>query len=347
MMKIIKNRKILFIIPILIFLSGVFILISSMPLFADDEIPGNTNEEILLLASLQENTIIEQSFVTAPSQAERIMKALSEAYPGRIGTAEFRDGDWAFLIGRTWFYYAEGRLLPEHLKHRVSEYRAMGFNSNYQVDLVPWENGEEQRAVRTRNYYENLNRPPQPPPVNQTPRQPSPRRSNYFFEALWGGSTREESYTQQAVIVFLGRSLTIHSGLAEIMRQIEIIIREEAGRSTEVRQWINSLGSISGWNWRNVASSGNRSFHSYGIAIDILPANLNGLATYWMWTSEHNPLWWNVPYTGRWHPPDFVVKTFESFGFTWGGKWGNFDTMHFEYRPEAFILSGIPLRESR
>ena len=38
-----------------------------------------------------------------------------------------------------------------------------------------------------------------------------------------------------------------------------------------------------------------------------------------------------------------VIKTFESFGFIWGGKWGNFDTMHFEYRPEIFVLSSIPM----
>jgi hypothetical protein len=28
------------------------------------------------------------------------------------------------------------------------------------------------------------------------------------------------------------------------------------------------------------------------------------------------------------------VDIFERHGFIWGGKWGHFDTMHFEYRPE-------------
>ena len=28
------------------------------------------------------------------------------------------------------------------------------------------------------------------------------------------------------------------------------------------------------------------------------------------------------------------LKTFEKYGFIWGGKWYHFDTMHFEYRPE-------------
>jgi hypothetical protein len=30
------------------------------------------------------------------------------------------------------------------------------------------------------------------------------------------------------------------------------------------------------------------------------------------------------------------VEIFERHGFIWGGKWGHFDTMHFEYRPEFF-----------
>ncbi|MDR3247464.1 MAG: M15 family metallopeptidase [Treponema sp.] len=38
-----------------------------------------------------------------------------------------------------------------------------------------------------------------------------------------------------------------------------------------------------------------------------------------------------------------MIKAFESYGFVWGGKWMFYDTMHFEYRPEIFILSGLPL----
>jgi D-alanyl-D-alanine carboxypeptidase len=32
--------------------------------------------------------------------------------------------------------------------------------------------------------------------------------------------------------------------------------------------------------------------------------------------------------------PFDIVQIFEKHGFIWGGKWGHFDTMHFEYRPE-------------
>ena len=295
--------------------------------------------EFYVLASIQEQPLVI-------SQAELIMKALARAYPDRIGPAQLRDGDWAFQIRETWFYYAEGRILPERLRHNFAEYRALGFNSNYQVDLPSWESGAEQRATRTRIFEENRSQRAEGRQPQTQPR-PMTRRPNYFFEGLWNITNRDEAWRQQAQVQFLGRTITVHSGIAGIMSEINVIIMNEARTNPAIRQWVNSLGTITGWNWRNVASSGNRSFHSYGIAIDILPENLGGLATYWLWTSQHEPQWWNIPYSGRWHPPEMVVKTFESFGFTWGGKWGNFDTMHFEYRPEAFILSNIPMTESR
>ena len=39
-------------------------------------------------------------------------------------------------------------------------------------------------------------------------------------------------------------------------------------------------------------------------------------------------------------PPSFV-EVFEQHGFVWGGKWLYFDTIHFEYRPEALIYNGL------
>jgi len=33
------------------------------------------------------------------------------------------------------------------------------------------------------------------------------------------------------------------------------------------------------------------------------------------------------------------VEVFKRHGFTWGGKWHHYDTMHFEYRPELFLAT--------
>jgi D-alanyl-D-alanine carboxypeptidase len=57
------------------------------------------------------------------------------------------------------------------------------------------------------------------------------------------------------------------------------------------------------------------------------------------------PDWWAIPYDQRLHPPMALVSAFEKQGFTWGGKWFFFDTMHFEYRPEILRMRSTP--ESR
>jgi hypothetical protein len=110
---------------------------------------------------------------------------------------------------------------------------------------------------------------------------------------------------------------------------------------------VNSIGSLHGWNWRNIADTETRSFHSYGVAIDIIPRSWGGKETYWMWAIQRKPEWWNISYNERYHPPAAVIKAFEAYGFAWGGKWTYFDTMHFEYRPEVFIINGLKLETLR
>jgi len=73
-------------------------------------------------------------------------------------------------------------------------------------------------------------------------------------------------------------------------------------------------------NCRVVKDTGNRSAHAWGAAIDI---NTN-FADYWLWSKG----------TYRNRIPFDIVEVFERHSFIWGGKWGHFDTMHFEYRPE-------------
>jgi hypothetical protein len=84
------------------------------------------------------------------------------------------------------------------------------------------------------------------------------------------------------------------------------------------------------FNWRPIAGTQRMSMHSFGAAIDFdLP---KGLSRYWRWDSKD----------ARGYPKALlddatlgaVVCAFEKQGFIWGGKWGHYDTVHFEYRPE-------------
>lgn len=71
--------------------------------------------------------------------------------------------------------------------------------------------------------------------------------------------------------------------------------------------------------WRNVRGSDSRSYHSWGVALDINPAD-NGMGTAWN----------NLDPAKR--VPMELVEIMESLGFRWGGRWsGRPDSMHFEF----------------
>ena len=226
----------------------------------------------------------------------------------------------------TWFYYAEGRLLPEDLRDRASSYSPIAFY-NYQRELQPWTAPSAEQSNRFRDM--------------NTARSSSPRqRAHYFFDTLYRAGSRAESYDRVKTLNFLGHPVMVHQSILEELALVEERILSIAGTDSQVRAWINNINNMHGWNWRNIAGTESRSFHSYGVAVDILPRSLGGRETYWQWAAQN---WWEISYEGRYHPPDPVIKAFESYGFVWGGKWLFFDTMHFEYRPEVFILSGIEL----
>jgi hypothetical protein len=261
------------------------------------------------------------------NRGEQVMRTLAAVYPGRVGEARFVNGDWAVPVGGVFYYWAEGRLLPEELRDRMEDYDPQPFYS-YPAELPPWKppSGEDEERMRNAAGRRRLN---------------PPKRSQHFYDALWRASSREESYDRVKSIRFLGRSVLIHYSIMEELALVEEKILTEAKTSAHIRQWINNIGSLSGWNWRSIADTRSRSFHAYGAALDLLPASAGGLETYWLWTSNHRSDWWAVPYAGRLHPPEEVIKAFEDQGFIWGGKWLFFDTMHFEYRPEILLLNNI------
>jgi hypothetical protein len=262
-----------------------------------------------------------------PSRGEQVMKALAAAYPEAIDGVEFKDGDWALRLRGAWYYYAEGRILPEAFRSRHEEYDPQPFY-NYQAELPPW---REPTAEEAERFHAQAG----------ARRTRTRRRAQFFFDDLWRAHDRSESYERVKSLRFLGQSVLVHYSILEELSLVEEKIREEAKTNAEVRRWINSLETLTGWNWRTIADTQSRSFHAYGTAIDLLPRSLDGLETYWLWAADRSPEWWAVPYSRRFHPPLAVIKAFESYGFIWGGKWTFFDTMHFEYRPELLILGGI------
>jgi hypothetical protein len=268
--------------------------------------------------------------VQAPQQtrAEQVMRALAEAYPRQIERVEFRGGDWALFLRGTWYYYAEGKLLPENLLGDATGYSAHAFY-NYVAELPPWRTPNAEENARLREMSNNRNRT-------------TIRRSPHFFDDLWRVHNRAESYDRVKTIRFLGKSTMVHYMILENLAIVEEQILAAAATDPQVMAWKNSINSLEGWSWRNIAETQTRSYHSYGLAVDLLPRSLGGKETYWLWAMNRRADWWNISYNDRFHPPQKVIKIFETYGFIWGGKWTFFDTMHFEYRPEILILNGRP-----
>jgi hypothetical protein len=265
---------------------------------------------------------------TEMSRAEQVIRTLANAYPQQIERIESRNNDWAVLLRGTWYYYAEGRLLPQNLLSNTASYSPQPFY-NYLAELPAWKAPSSEEAERYRSMSNSRNQNP-------------PRRSPQFFDDLWRAHDRNEAYERVKTIRFLGKSVTVHYLIMENLSLVEEQILAAAKVSPQVQSWINGIDSLEGWSWRNIADTQSRSYHSYGLAVDIMPKSYGGKETYWLWASNRKSDWWNISYNERYHPPAAVIKAFETYGFIWGGKWLYFDTMHFEYRPEILILSGMP-----
>jgi hypothetical protein len=257
------------------------------------------------------------------------MRALNHAFPKLVGEPVKRGGDWAALLRGVWFYYADGRLLPESLRARNAEFSPQPFY-RYAAELPEWKTPSNEEVSR---YVEMAK--------NRSSRT-RPSRTYHFYDELWNIHDRAEAWNQVKTLRFLGKEVLVHHAILEPLALVEQKINAAALRDTEVANWKNNIASVTGWNWRNIADNAARSNHSYGIAIDILPKTYSG-ETYWLWAVQKKLDWWNIPYSKRYHPPLAVIKIFEEYGFIWGGKWTVYDTMHFEYRPEILIFSDMPL----
>ena len=272
-------------------------------------------------------TLIEPSAGQVSGRAEQVMIALAEAYPKQIERVEFRDNDWALLMHDTWYYYADGKLLPENLRESAAKYRAV-ILYQYPAELPPLEERNPEELSRIVN--------------SRTNRSRDTLLRSVFMDDLWQARNHSEASNNTRRIRFLGRWARIHHLLIENLVLVEARIMEAAENDPQIQTWINSISITESFAWRNIAGTQSRSYHSYGIAIDLLPRSVGKRQTYWLWTSQHRADWWNVPYHERYHPPEAVINAFETYGFIWGGKWLRFDTMHFEYRPEILILNSNP-----
>lgn len=116
-----------------------------------------------------------------------------------------------------------------------------------------------------------------------------------------------------------------NNGAAEEMGKVMEELKNIATGNGKVAGLINPINGS--FNYRVIAGTGQLSPHAYGIALDINSSPND----YWKWATRE------AGEKRMQYYPKELVETFEKHNFVWGGKWGHFDILHFEYRPEIII----------
>ncbi|MFH1113030.1 MAG: M15 family metallopeptidase [Pseudomonadota bacterium] len=156
-------------------------------------------------------------------------------------------------------------------------------------------------------------------------------RVDRFLKAVYGESEGQVR-SHLVPVRFLSESpkFTTANGASEALRRVGEELQGVLKKKPGISKYVLPLSGT--FNWRPIAGTARLSPHAYAICID-----LNSIqGAYWRWPKKGDD-----PTRLRDGYPTEIVDIFERHGFIWGGKWGHYDLMHFEYRPELLIKSRI------
>ena len=274
----------------------------------------------------EEKKRIRNNIIIRPGAVELISLHLS--YSNRISVPIIKNRELGFYLDNTWFNWADGKLLKDEDMPNRDEYINFGFYS-YSLDGLP--KLPEASEEMTREFEDSFKR-----------RINSRKTINdEFLNTLYDGNTSRNIFNNIMTMSVLGYRTQVHEFIQKPLSNANAEVFALAQTNEEVKKFLSSLKTVSGYVWKMISKSSSKSYHSYGAAFDTLPRRNGGKQIYWAWTRVNNKNWYAVPYEDRWHPPKDVIKIFEKHGFIWGGKWNNYDTIHFEYRPELIIYNRI------
>ena len=235
---------------------------------------------------------------------------LRRAYPQITGMVADAQGQWlVFADGRRVLYASANG--PET---SVGQQASGGRESEWVVNV---------RVSMAEPYPLEPERPETPLGVS-----PGRRRSYDLLQTLYGASPKAVgSHLVQARL--LGQHLHLSPAAAQAMKRADAVLAPQAAYEPRLKTLLKMDG---GFAWRRIAGENRLSPHAFGIAFDISP----GIATYWRWSKlRPHPLQKSYPAS--------IVAAFENEGFIWGGKWHEYDLMHFEYRPEIICKARVLL----
>ena len=261
-----------------------------------------------------------------PTPGEREIRAMIRAYPERIDDVALRGGEWALRMDGRWFYWAEGRLLPAEHRAVWDEFVTIRFY-NYEIGETREREITPELEERLRNRMSSFS-------------NDGRMRFNAFLDTLYQVRSQADAERIMRTVNFLGHRTRVHPLLVDPLARVEERIRRAILVEGETREFVRDLAQVHGYNWRNIAGTPRRSYHSYGVAVDLMPRSFGQRYAYWRWAVDGGvEEWWNLPDNRRWQVPQTVIDAFEAEGFIWGGKWLSFDNIHFEYRPEVIDLA--------
>jgi len=246
------------------------------------------------------------------NEDDPMVRAFAQAYAPLIDSVRYGEEDVVFSLGSRPIHFQGGRMLAEGRLDRYADCEPIF----YEYSLEPLTE-------------------PLPAPEGL------PTQCTDVLESLWG-QTETEIRRHGRSAVFLEHRMFVNDLLIEPLAAVEQDILEAATRDDAVARWIAELDITYSFIYREIAGSATRSYHAWGLAIDLVPKSYEGLAVYWRWSRVFDrEAWHQIPVERRWSPPLAVIETFERHGFVWGGKWAHFDAIHFEYRPDILLYNRL------
>ncbi len=159
-------------------------------------------------------------------------------------------------------------------------------------------------------------------------------RNEKLMKYMYGGTVQEVSKNLVKVKWF-NQQLRFSkiNGAADSLRAVE---KELSALPASYRKYFDQSSTF---NWRKVRGSDRLSAHSYGMTIDICTK----YSDFWRWKNPGKEETDEITYVNR--IPKEIIRIFEKHGFISGARWYHYDTMHFEFRPDLIIYSGMTQKQ--
>ncbi|KXG77469.1 M15 family metallopeptidase [Thermotalea metallivorans] len=155
---------------------------------------------------------------------------------------------------------------------------------------------------------------------------PGRARVYALFQEVYG-RTKEQVQSNLTNVSIGNRRYPFNrnNGASEALQAAMKEITSLAEKQPEIYPFVFPVNGT--FHYRVIAGTNQLSPHAFGVAIDL---NRND-RDYWKWVPRKEGQKRLDAY------PREIVRIFEKHYFIWGGKWGHFDILHFEYRPEIIL----------